>query len=96
MVVAVLAFGANAYNVADTLDGLYARYSGRASRLGELFDHGLDPVSLGSALLTFGIVMREPDWLILASATPSTASARRPPRRAVSRRVRGPAWPRRI
>lgn len=62
-----LAFGYTVYNLSDTLDGLYARQSGRTSRVGELLDHGLDPVSLGAVLLTYGIAMREPAWLILAS-----------------------------
>ena len=71
-VLLTLALGYTAYNLADTLDGLYARHSGRTSRIGELLDHGLDPVSLGAVLLTYGIVMREPAWLILASTTTVT------------------------
>jgi phosphatidylglycerophosphate synthase len=62
-----LAFGYTAYNLADTLDGLYARHSGRTSRLGELLDHGLDPLTLGIVLLSYGIVMDLPPWLVLAS-----------------------------
>ena len=62
-----LSVGYNAFNLADTLDGLYARDSGRASPRGELFDHGLDPVSLGGVVLTYGMVMGEPAWLILLS-----------------------------
>lgn len=63
----VLAAGYTIFNAADTLDGLYARESGRTSQLGELLDHGLDPMSLGLVLLTYGIAMREPPWLIVAS-----------------------------
>jgi phosphatidylglycerophosphate synthase len=63
----ILAAGCTIFNLADTLDGLYARHSGRTSRLGELLDHGLDPMSLGLVLLTYGIVMREPPALVVAS-----------------------------
>jgi phosphatidylglycerophosphate synthase len=66
-VLLALSLGYAAFNLADTLDGLYARHSGRTSRLGELLDHGLDPISFGLVPLTYGLVMREPAWLILAS-----------------------------
>jgi hypothetical protein len=32
-----------------------------------LLDHGLDPLSLGLVLLTYGVVMREPPWLVVTS-----------------------------
>jgi phosphatidylglycerophosphate synthase len=67
LTLALVAFGAFAFNLMDTLDGLYARHTGRTSPLGELFDHGLDPISLGLAALAFGLVMELPAWLVLGS-----------------------------
>ena len=66
-VLLVLAFGYTGYNVADTIDGMYARHSGKTSRLGELLDHGLDPLGMALVALTYGIALREPAWLVLAS-----------------------------
>jgi phosphatidylglycerophosphate synthase len=48
IVSAVLVF---IYISADNLDGPHARRTGRASRLGELLDHGLDGLASGSLLL---------------------------------------------
>ncbi len=62
-----LAFGYTGYNVADTIDGMYARHSGRTSKLGELLDHGLDPFGMALVPLSYGIVLQEPAWLILSS-----------------------------
>lgn len=62
-----LAVGYSAFNLADTLDGMYARHSGRTSSRGELLDHGLDPVSLGLVVLTYGRIMGVPAWLTLVS-----------------------------
>lgn len=66
-VLLALALGYTGYNVADTIDGMYARYSGQTSKLGELLDHGLDPFGMALVPLTYGIALREPAWLILAS-----------------------------
>jgi CDP-diacylglycerol--glycerol-3-phosphate 3-phosphatidyltransferase len=66
-VLLVLAFGYTGYNVADTIDGMYARHSGKTSRLGELLDHGLDPLGMALVALTYGIALREPAWLVLGS-----------------------------
>ena len=62
-----LAFGFTAYNVADTIDGMYARHSGRTSRIGELLDHGLAALGMPLVPLTYGIVLGLPAWLVLAS-----------------------------
>jgi phosphatidylglycerophosphate synthase len=56
-----------AYALADCIDGMFARYTQRTSRLGELLDHGFDAVSLPLVSLGIGIAMRLPPWLILAS-----------------------------
>lgn len=66
-VLLALAFGYTAFNLADTIDGMYARHSGMTSKLGELLDHGLDPVGMALLPLTYGIAMRQPAWLILGS-----------------------------
>jgi phosphatidylglycerophosphate synthase len=55
------------YCVADCIDGEFARYTRRTSRLGELLDHGLDAISLPLAALGFGIVMQQPAWVTLSS-----------------------------
>ena len=62
-----LAFGYTTYNIADTIDGMYARYSGQTSRLGELLDHGLDPFGIALVPLTYGIALQQPAWLVLGS-----------------------------
>jgi phosphatidylglycerophosphate synthase len=67
LVLLALAFGCTGFNVADTIDGMYARYSRRTSRLGELLDHGLDPFGMALVPLTYGIALREPAWLVLGS-----------------------------
>jgi phosphatidylglycerophosphate synthase len=67
MVLLALAFGYTGYNVADIIDGMHARHSGRTSKLGELLDHGLDAFDAALIPLTYGIALREPAWLILAS-----------------------------
>jgi phosphatidylglycerophosphate synthase len=66
-VLLALAFGYTGYNVADTIDGMYARHSRQTSKLGELLDHGLDPLGMALVPLTYGLAMREPAWLILGS-----------------------------
>ncbi|HVZ20685.1 MAG TPA: CDP-alcohol phosphatidyltransferase family protein [Vicinamibacterales bacterium] len=66
-VLAILAAGYTVFNLADIVDGMYARHSGQTSRLGELLDHGLDPFGTALVPLTYGIVMREPAWLVLSS-----------------------------
>lgn len=55
------------YVVSDCIDGMLARHSGRMSRLGELLDHGLDSVSIPLVVLGFGIVTRQPNWVLLTS-----------------------------
>jgi phosphatidylglycerophosphate synthase len=62
-----LGFGYTTFNLADTIDGMYARHSGQTSRLGELLDHGLDPLGTALVPLTYGIALGEPAWLVLAS-----------------------------
>lgn len=51
---AVLVF---VYITLDNLDGPHARRTGRASRLGELLDHGLDGLASGSLLLDGAIAL---------------------------------------
>jgi CDP-diacylglycerol--glycerol-3-phosphate 3-phosphatidyltransferase len=67
LVLLALAFGYTGFNLADTIDGMYARHSGRTSKLGELLDHGLDPFGMALVPLTYGIALGEPAWLILGS-----------------------------
>jgi phosphatidylglycerophosphate synthase len=55
------------YALADCIDGMFARYTQRTSRLGELLDHGFDAVSLPLVSLGIGVAMRLPPWLVLAS-----------------------------
>jgi phosphatidylglycerophosphate synthase len=62
-----LAIGYTGYNLADIIDGMYARHSGKTSRVGELLDHGLDPFDAALIPLTYGIALQEPAWLILSS-----------------------------
>jgi phosphatidylglycerophosphate synthase len=55
------------YALADCIDGMFARHTGRTSRLGELLDHGFDAISLPLVSLGIGIATRLPAWLILSS-----------------------------
>ena len=55
------------YALADCIDGMFARHTGRTSRLGELLDHGFDAISLPLVSLGVGIATRLPAWLVLAS-----------------------------
>lgn len=54
VVSAILVF---VYITLDNLDGPHARRTGRASRLGELLDHGLDGLASGSMLLGGAIAL---------------------------------------
>lgn len=56
-----------AYCVADCIDGEFARYSRRTSRIGELLDHGLDAISVPLAALGFGVLMQQPAWVTLSA-----------------------------
>lgn len=62
-----MAAGILAYVLADAIDGLYARHSGKTSRLGEMLDHWLDAFTVPLVVLSFAVVLQAPPLLALLS-----------------------------
>jgi phosphatidylglycerophosphate synthase len=67
LLIAAMGLAFLGYALADCIDGMFARHTGRTSRLGELLDHGFDAISLPLVSLGIGVALRLPAWLILAS-----------------------------
>jgi phosphatidylglycerophosphate synthase len=67
LLIATMGLAFVTYALLDCIDGMFARHTGRTSRLGELLDHGLDAISLPLVSLGIGVALRLPGWLILAS-----------------------------
>ena len=55
------------YAILDCVDGMFARYTQRTSRVGELLDHGFDAITLPLVSLGIGIALSMPSWLVLGS-----------------------------
>jgi phosphatidylglycerophosphate synthase len=67
LLIAAMGLAFLTYALADCIDGMFARHTGRTSRLGELLDHGFDAISLPLVSLGIGVALRLPPWLVLAS-----------------------------
>ena len=55
------------YAIADCVDGMFARATQQASRLGEMLDHWLDAITVPLVPLIFGLALQQPGGLIIAS-----------------------------
>ena len=66
------------YAILDCIDGMFARYTQRTSRVGELLDHGFDAITLPLVSLGIGIALSMPSWLVLDSAVVSHNDPARP------------------